>query len=50
MLFPMAIAASEAVAQTIDCDWPEVRVVTSDESLHELLLRGAYYWWRDRGE
>jgi hypothetical protein len=46
MLWPMAFAASQEVAQVLDCDWPAVEVVPSAESLHELLSRGPYHWWR----
>lgn len=46
ILFPMAIAADDAVAQAIDCDWPTVTIVPSEEGLHELLIQGAYIWWR----
>jgi hypothetical protein len=46
MLLPMAFAASIEVARTMDCGWPKVEVVTSAATLHELLARGPYDWWR----
>jgi Ran GTPase-activating protein (RanGAP) involved in mRNA processing and transport len=46
MLLPMAFAASGEVAGTIDCDWPKVKVVPSAATLHKLLARGPYHWWR----
>jgi Leucine-rich repeat (LRR) protein len=46
ILFPMAFAASVEVGRTIDCDWPKVEVVASAATLHELLARGPYHWWR----
>jgi hypothetical protein len=48
-LLPMAVAASEDTASTIDCDWPHVTVVESPPALHALLARGPYRWWRDGG-
>lgn len=46
MLFPMSFAASTDVAGVIDVDWPSVEVVPSAATLHELLARGPYVWWR----
>ena len=48
VLYPMAMAPDEAVAQTIVGGWPKAKIVTSVESLHELLMRGAYNSWRDK--
>jgi hypothetical protein len=45
MAWPMAFAASTEVAQLIDCDWPQVEVVASAATLHQLLARGPYHWW-----
>ena len=47
MLFPMAMAANDDVAELIDCDWPKVTVVGSPEELHRLLDRGPYHWWKE---
>jgi hypothetical protein len=49
MLLPMAVAASRAVARTLDCDWPKVKVVVSAGALHKVLARGPYAWWRRTG-
>ena len=48
MLLPMAIAASVEAAQTVDCDWPKVKVVASAAELHELLVRGPFSWWKHK--
>lgn len=45
MLWPMAFAASDEVARSIDCDWPKIEVITSAATLHQLLARGPYHWW-----
>lgn len=45
MLLPMAFAATEEVAGTLDCDWPKVEVVGSAATPHEVLIRGPYIWW-----
>ena len=45
MLLPMAFAATEEVARTIDCDWPKVEVIASAATLHDVLARGPYHWW-----
>jgi hypothetical protein len=50
MLLPMAFAASQEVARTVDCDWPRVEVVGSAERLHGLLARGPYRRWRNAGK
>jgi len=50
MLLPMAFAANDEVAGTIDCDWPRVEIVESAERLHGLLARGPYHWWRHAEE
>jgi hypothetical protein len=47
MMFPMAIAVDEAIAKLIDCEWPTVTLVSSEQSLNDLLIRGAYDWWRN---
>ncbi len=44
----MAFAASDEVASTIDCDWPDVSPVASSAKLHQVLARGPYRWWQDR--
>jgi hypothetical protein len=49
MLLPMALAASRAVARTLDCDWPRVKVVASAGALHDVLARGPYPWWQRTG-
>ena len=46
MLLPMAFAATLEVARPIDCDWPKVEVVASPATLHDVLARGPYHWWR----
>jgi hypothetical protein len=48
MLAPMALAATSEVAQTLDCDWPKVKVVESAGALHAVLARGPYRWWGRR--
>lgn len=48
MLLPMAFAPSAKVAKTIDCDWPQVKVVASAAALHGLLARGPYDWWKHK--
>ncbi len=50
MLLPMALAASRAVARTLDCDWPKVKVAASAGALHKVLARGPYPWWRRTGK
>jgi hypothetical protein len=50
MLLPMALAATRAVARTLDCDWPKVKVVASAGALHQVLARGPYAWWRRTGK
>ena len=49
MLFPMAIAADDLVAQTLDCEWPEVKTVASFEAMNGILVQGPYAWWRGKG-
>jgi Ran GTPase-activating protein (RanGAP) involved in mRNA processing and transport len=46
LMLPMSIASDDAVAQLVDCDWPKVKILRSYESLHELLIQGAYKWWQ----
>lgn len=49
LLLPMALAASRAVARTLECDWPKIKVVASAAALHAVLARGPYAWWRRTG-
>lgn len=46
MLLPMTIAATDRTAQTLDCEWPEVRVIESAESLYACLSAGPWQWWQ----
>ncbi len=46
LLWPMVLAVDVEVAGTIDCAWPQAKVVSSVESLHGVLSRGPYVWWR----
>jgi hypothetical protein len=48
LLLPMAFAASDEAAATVDCDWPEVTFIPSAARLQQLLERGPFHWWRER--
>lgn len=50
VLFPMAIATRAEVAQMLDADWPEITLVSSDQSLHAILAQGPQSWWQDCGK